>query len=127
MVDRLSPIDRNLKPPQPARQNSRTAQAQYRQIDIWIILGKNGFECISTHAEGFLKAVGRKPSGESKNRFSRNFFIGEPVGKRPKLTAKAQRPPSSSARQEAPGADQPVVNNGSWCNIHSNASKLASM
>jgi hypothetical protein len=37
---------------------------QYRQIDIGIILGKIGFECISTHAQGFLKALGRKPSGE---------------------------------------------------------------
>jgi hypothetical protein len=27
------------------------------------MLGKIGFECISAHAEGFLKAVGRKPSG----------------------------------------------------------------
>ena len=43
---------------------SGTAQAQYRQIDIWIILGKIGFEWFSAHAEGFLKAVGRKPSGE---------------------------------------------------------------
>ncbi len=40
------------------------AIAQYRQIDIWNILGKIGFECISAHAEGFLKAVERKPSGE---------------------------------------------------------------
>jgi hypothetical protein len=38
------------------------AQAQYRQIDIWIILGKIGFEWFSAHAEGFLKAVGRKPN-----------------------------------------------------------------
>ena len=38
-----------------------TATLQYRQIDIWIILGKIGFEWISAHAEGFLKAVGRKP------------------------------------------------------------------
>jgi hypothetical protein len=43
------------------------APAQYRQIDIWNILGKIGFECISTHVEGFLKAVGRKPSGEGAN------------------------------------------------------------
>jgi hypothetical protein len=42
----------------------RTACAQYRQIDIWIMLGKIGFEWFSAHAEGFLKAVGRKPSGE---------------------------------------------------------------
>jgi hypothetical protein len=35
----------------------RTACAQYRQIDIWIILGKIGFEWFSAHAEGFLKAV----------------------------------------------------------------------
>ena len=39
-----------------------TATLQYRQIDIWIILGKIGFEWISAHAEGFLKAVGRKPN-----------------------------------------------------------------
>jgi hypothetical protein len=38
-------------------------KAQYHQIDIWIILGKIGFEWFSAHAEGFLKAVGRKPSG----------------------------------------------------------------
>ncbi len=44
------------------------AQAQYRQIDIWIILGKIGFEWFSAHAEGFLKAVGRKPSGGSVRR-----------------------------------------------------------
>jgi hypothetical protein len=29
-----------------------------------MILGKIGFECISAHAKGLLKAVGRKPSGE---------------------------------------------------------------
>jgi hypothetical protein len=40
----------------------RRQQAPYRQIDIWIILGKIGFEWFSAHAEGFLKAVGRKPS-----------------------------------------------------------------
>ncbi len=40
------------------------AIAQYRQIDILIILGTIGFECISAHAKRFLKAVGRKPSGE---------------------------------------------------------------
>jgi hypothetical protein len=28
------------------------------------MLGKIGFEWFSAHAEGFLKAVGRKPSGE---------------------------------------------------------------
>jgi hypothetical protein len=39
----------------------RRQQAPYRQIDIWIILGKIGFEWFSAHAEGFLKAVGRKP------------------------------------------------------------------
>jgi len=39
------------------------AQAQYRQIDIRIMLGKIGFEWFSALAEGFLKAVGRKPSG----------------------------------------------------------------
>jgi hypothetical protein len=38
------------------------ACAQYRQIDIRIMLGKIGFEWFSTHAEGFLKAVGRKPN-----------------------------------------------------------------
>jgi hypothetical protein len=45
----------------------RTACAQCRQIDIWIILGKIGFEWFSAHAEGFLKAVGRKPSGEGSS------------------------------------------------------------
>jgi hypothetical protein len=43
------------------------AQAQYRQIDIWILLRKIGFEWFSAHAEGFLKAVGRKPSGEGSS------------------------------------------------------------
>ena len=43
------------------------AQAQYRQIDIWIMLGKSGFEWFSAHAEGSLKAVGRKPSGEGSS------------------------------------------------------------
>jgi hypothetical protein len=37
------------------------------QIDIWINLGKIGFECISAHAEVSLKAVGRKPSGEGSS------------------------------------------------------------
>jgi hypothetical protein len=46
---------------------SRKAPAQYRQIDIWIILRKIGFKWISVHAEGFLKAVGRKPSGEGSS------------------------------------------------------------
>jgi hypothetical protein len=41
---------------------SKRPQAQYRQIDIWIILGTIGFEWFSAHAEGFLKAVGRKPN-----------------------------------------------------------------
>jgi hypothetical protein len=40
----------------------RRQQAPYRQIDIWIILGKIGFEWFSAHAEGFFKAVGRKPN-----------------------------------------------------------------
>jgi hypothetical protein len=39
------------------------AQAQYCQIDISIMSGKIGFEWFSAHAEGSLKAVGRKPSG----------------------------------------------------------------
>jgi hypothetical protein len=47
-----------------AKSWSKRLQAPYRQIDIWIILGKIGFEWFSAHAEGFLKAVGRKPSGE---------------------------------------------------------------
>jgi hypothetical protein len=37
------------------------------QIDIWINLGRIGFEWFSAHAEGFLKAVGRKPSGEGSS------------------------------------------------------------
>jgi hypothetical protein len=52
------------KPARIAPPVSQPAQVQYRQIDIWIISGKIGFECISAQAEGFLKAVGRKPSGE---------------------------------------------------------------
>jgi hypothetical protein len=39
------------------------AVGQYRQIGIWLVLEKIGFEWFSAHAEGFLKAVGRKPSG----------------------------------------------------------------
>jgi hypothetical protein len=39
------------------------------QIEIWILLGKIGFECISAHAEGSLKEVGRKPSGEGSVRW----------------------------------------------------------
>ena len=31
------------------------------------MLGKIGFEWFSAHAEGFLKAVGRKPSGEGSS------------------------------------------------------------
>jgi len=59
---------------------SGTAQAQYRQIDIWIFLGKIGFEWFSAYAEGFLKAVGRKPSGERSSvvfraRTLRNHWI----------------------------------------------------
>jgi hypothetical protein len=37
------------------------------QIVIWINLRKMGFEWFSAHAEGFLKAVGRKPSGEGSS------------------------------------------------------------
>ena len=44
--------------------NRNHTQSQYRQIDILIIFGKIGFEWFSAHAEGFLKAVERKPSGE---------------------------------------------------------------
>jgi hypothetical protein len=56
------------------------AYTPYRQIDIWIILGKIGFECTSAHAEGFLKAVGRKPSGDGSSevfhpRALRNHWI----------------------------------------------------
>jgi hypothetical protein len=51
----------------PNANQSQASQAQHRQIDIWIILGKIGFECISAHAKGFLKAVGRKPSGEGSS------------------------------------------------------------
>jgi hypothetical protein len=45
-----------------AQSRSKRPQAPYRQIDIWIILGKIGLEWFSAHAEGFLKAVGRKPN-----------------------------------------------------------------
>jgi hypothetical protein len=58
---------------------SRWAQAQYRQIDIWIILGKIGFEIISAHAEGFLKAVGRKPSGEGSSVGSHARTLRKPM------------------------------------------------
>ena len=56
------------------------AQALYRQIDIRIMLGKIGFEWFSAHAEGSLKAVGRKPSGERSSvvfrvRTLRNHWI----------------------------------------------------
>ena len=44
--------------------NGNHTQSQYRQIDILIIFGKIGFEWFSAHAEGFLKAVERKPSGK---------------------------------------------------------------
>jgi hypothetical protein len=50
-----------------AQSRSKRPQAQYRQIDIWIILGKIGLEWFSAHAEGFLKAVGLKPSGEGSS------------------------------------------------------------
>jgi len=33
MVDRLSPIDRNLKPPQPVRQNSRKTPTLARRTE----------------------------------------------------------------------------------------------
>ena len=52
---------------------------QHRQIDIWIILGKIGFECISAQAEGFLKAVGRKPSGEGSSVVSHAQTLGKPL------------------------------------------------
>ena len=32
------------------------------------MLGKIGFEWFSAHADGFLKAVGRKPSGEGSSK-----------------------------------------------------------
>jgi len=44
--------------------NRNHTQSQYRQIEILIIFGKIGFEWFSAHAEGVLKAVWRKPSGE---------------------------------------------------------------
>jgi hypothetical protein len=50
-----------------AQSRCRRQQAPYRQIDIWIILGKIGFEWFSAHAEGFLKAVGSKPSVEGSS------------------------------------------------------------
>ena len=48
----------------PLKNAPGTARAQYLQIDILSIFGKIGIECVSAHAERFLKAVGRKPSGE---------------------------------------------------------------
>jgi hypothetical protein len=41
-----------------------TRKCNYINVPIWIILGKIGFEWFSAQAEWFLKAVGRKPSGE---------------------------------------------------------------
>ncbi|RLT13706.1 MAG: hypothetical protein DWI26_07630 [Planctomycetota bacterium] len=52
------------------------ANCLYRQIDIWIFLGKIGFEWISAHADGFLKAVGRKPSGERSSAVFQSPFRG---------------------------------------------------
>jgi hypothetical protein len=56
-----------LRDGQLGRQAFHRACAQYRQIDIRVVLGTIGFEWFSAHAEGFLKAVGRKPSGEGSS------------------------------------------------------------
>ena len=55
------------------------ARTQYRQIDILIMLGKIGFEWFSAHAEGFLKAVGRKPSGEGASVVFRARTLRKPM------------------------------------------------
>jgi hypothetical protein len=55
------------------------ARTQYRQIDILIMLGKIGFEWFSAHAEGFLKAVGRKPSGEGSSVVFRARTLRKPM------------------------------------------------
>jgi hypothetical protein len=58
-----------LQAENPIKNAGDTARSQYLQIDILSVLGKIGFECISAHAERFLKAVGRKSPGEG-SRFS---------------------------------------------------------
>ena len=55
------------------------ARTQYQQIDIWIISGKIGFEWFSAHADGFLKAVGRKPSGEGSSVVFRARTLRKPM------------------------------------------------
>jgi hypothetical protein len=56
------------------------AQGQYRQIGICIVLEKIGFECISAHAEGFLKAVGLT---KRLAPFRFDWRLGSPDGLRP--------------------------------------------
>ena len=48
----------------PGRLGAQPPRPSKRHLDH---LGKIGFGCISAHAEGFLKAVGRKPSGEGSS------------------------------------------------------------
>jgi hypothetical protein len=43
------------------------------------MLGKIGFEWFSAHAEGFLKAVGRKPSGEGSSVVFRARTLRKPM------------------------------------------------
>jgi hypothetical protein len=43
------------------------------------MLGKIGFEWFSAHAEGFLKAVGRKPSGAGSSVVFHARTLGKPM------------------------------------------------
>jgi hypothetical protein len=52
-------------------------------------------------------ARGLRLSGSRKRGDCPGFFVTD---KRPKFTAKARSSPSLRTRQEAPGADQPILN-----------------
>jgi hypothetical protein len=56
-----------------------TRECNFINVPIWIILGKIGFECISAQAEGFLKAVGRKPSGEGSSVVFQARTLSQPL------------------------------------------------
>jgi hypothetical protein len=59
--------------------------------------------------------IGRLPVGLEKNAGTvREFFVSD---KRPKFTAKARSSPSLGTRQEAPGAEQPILNRKNAGNV----------
>ena len=73
MVDRLSPIDRNLKPPQPVRQNSQTAVRRLRCASSrshwgqWLYtVGRRRLRVGRSHWGGVL---GGREKKRSRNRF----------------------------------------------------------